>query len=163
MKRRSCLSILSLALLAACAGEEPADNEAAMENAAVQPGPMLGGADLSAPLQLRPLSGGGWVIDLAPGRIVFTPAGAAPVPFYPVSPRLQGNQAMYPTQTPDGAEVRITLIAGRCGPGNAAPLRADIRIGTRTLQGCASPVPIEQVHRAMYNEALAMPYNAETN
>lgn len=158
MKPGRCWILLPLALLGACGGsasENAADDPA---NAAVARGPMLGGVDLSAPLQLHPAAGREWTLDLAPGRILYRPAAGAPVPFYPVSPQLKGSEAVFPTQTPEGAPVTITLRAERCGEG--APLAAEIRIGAQRLQGCAQPQTIEQVHRDMYNEALALPYDA---
>ncbi|OAN57170.1 hypothetical protein [Sphingomonas sp. TDK1] len=155
------LALAPLVLLAGCGGastENAADDPA---NAAVQRGPMLGDVDLSAPLQLRPVEGRDWALDLAPGRILFQQEGAKDVPFYPVSPRMQGNAAVYPTQTPDGAAVTITLKPARCAEGSA--LAAEVKIGTRLLQGCAFAMTVEQVHREMYNEALAVPYDAGNN
>lgn len=158
MKASAWFRLLPLALLAGCGGapsNEAADDSA---NAAVARGPMLGAVDLALPLQIRPEQGAGWRIDLAPGRILYQPAGAKPVPFYPVSPRMQDGAAVYPTQTPTGEAVTITLRAGPCG---SAQLRADVSIGARRLSGCGFAQTIEEVHRAMYNEALAVPYNAD--
>ncbi|WP_010542846.1 hypothetical protein [Sphingomonas elodea] len=160
MKPSLCWILVPLALLGACGGtptENAADDPA---NAAVQPGPMLGSVDLSRPLQLR---GGaletGWRIDLAPGRILYRPADGKPVPFYPISPQLTDGKAVYPTETPDGAPVTITLRPGTCGDGGV--VLAEVRIGARVLEGCGHPQTIEQVHRDMYNEALAVPYEAD--
>lgn len=157
MKPSLCWMLVPLALLGACGGsptENAADDPA---NAAVRRGPMLGSVDLSQPLQLRGTAGAAWTLDLAPGRILYRPAAGKPVPFYPVSPQLQDGRASYPTQTPEGAPVTITLRPERCGDG--APLAAEVRIGTQTLQGCGHVQTIEQVHRDMYNEALAVPYD----
>lgn len=157
MKPGLCSILLPLAL-AACSGssvENAADDPA---NAAVARGPMLGSVDLSAPLQLHPVAGKGWTLDLAPGRILYRPASGKAVPFYPVSPQMKGGQAVFPTQTPEGAPVTITLRPERCGDG--APLTAEIQIGGQRLQGCGQLQTIEQVHRDMYNEALALPYDA---
>lgn len=159
MKPGLCWILLPLAMLGACGGspvENAADDPA---NAAVARGPMLGSVDLSAPLQAHPRTGKGWTLDLAPGRILYRPASGAPMPFYPVSPQLKDGQAVFPTQTPDGAPVTITLRPETCGDG--APLAAEIQIGGQRLQGCAQPQTIEQVHRDMYNEALALPYAAD--
>lgn len=160
MKASAWFGLVPLALLAGCGGapsNEAADDPA---NAAVARGPMLGTVDLSAPVQLR---GGaweeGWTLDLAPGRILYRPAGGKPVPFYPVSPQVKDGQAVYPTQTPEGVKVTITLRPGRC-LGDAI-LVAQLRIGAKTLEGCGFAQTIEEVHRAMYNEALAVPYNAD--
>lgn len=159
MKPGLCWILMPLALLGGCGGsavENAGDDPA---NAAVARGPMLGSVDLSAPLQLRPVTGKGWTLDLAPGRILYRPASGGSVPFYPVSPQLKDGQAVFPTQTPEGAPVTITLRPARCGEG--APLAAEVQIGEQRLQGCAQPQTIEQVHRDMYNEALALPYDAE--
>ncbi|WP_084580358.1 hypothetical protein [Sphingomonas azotifigens] len=156
MKPSLCWTLVPLTLLAACGGtptENQADDPA---NAAVARGPMLGGVDLSTPLQIRPREGRDWALDLAPGRILFQQEGAKQMPFYPVSPRMQQGAAVYPTQTPEGETVTITLRPGACAEG--AVLTAELRIGAQTLQGCAHPQSVEQVHRDMYNEALAMPY-----
>ncbi|WP_333572566.1 hypothetical protein [Sphingomonas sp.] len=165
MKPRICWTrawpLMPLALLAACGGA-PTENMAEdPANAAVAPGPMLGGVDLSTPLQIRPTEGRDWALDLAPGRIQFQQEGAKQMPFYPVSPRLAQGVATYPTQTPDGIPVTITLRPGPCAEG--APLGAEVRIGATTLKGCAHPMTVEQVHREMYNEALAVPYDSGNN
>lgn len=158
MKPVLCWVLVPLALLGGCGGTAVDNNADDPANAAVARGPMLGGVDLSAPLQLRPAAGAGWTLDLAPGRILYRPAAGVPVPFYPVSPQLKDGAAIFPTQTPEGTAVTITLRPARCGGG--APLSAEIRIGEQRLQGCAQPQTIEQVHRDMYNEALALPYDA---
>ncbi|WP_066720811.1 hypothetical protein [Sphingomonas pituitosa] len=165
MKPRICWTrgwtLMPLALLAACGGA-PTENAAEdPANAAVPPGPMLGGVDLSTPLQIRPVEGRDWALDLAPGRILFQQEGAKQVPFYPVSPRLAQGAATYPTQTPEGAAVTITLRPAACAEG--ANLAADVRIGANILKGCAHPMTVEQVHREMYNEALAVPYDGGNN
>lgn len=158
MKPSLCWMLVPLALLGAC-GETPSENAADdPANAAVRRGPMLGAVDLSAPLELR---GGsiktGWTLDLAPGRILYRPAGGKPVPFYPISPQLKNGAAVYPTQTPDGAAVTITLRPGSCLGGGI--VLAEVRIGATTLEGCGFAQSIEQVHRDLYNEALSVPYD----
>lgn len=165
MKPRNCWTLgwalAPLAMLAGCGGtptENQADDPA---NAAVMRGPMLGGVDLSTPLQLRPRAGRDWALELAPGRILFQQEGAQQMPFYPVSPRMAQGAAVYPTQTPEGAAVTITLRPGACAEGSL--LTAELRIGEHRLEGCAFPQTVEQVHRDMYNEALAVPYDAGSN
>jgi uncharacterized membrane protein len=161
MKPSLCWILVPLALLAACGGT-PTENQAEdPANAAVAPGPMLGGVDLSTPLQIRPVEGRDWALDLAPGRILYQPEGGKQMPFYPVSPRLEQAAAVYPTQTPDGEAVTITLRPAQCDEGST--LAAEVRIGAATLKGCAHKMTVEQVHREMYNEALALPYDAGNN
>jgi uncharacterized membrane protein len=165
MKPRICWTrswtLMPLALLAACGGTPTENTAEDPANAAVQPGPMLGGVDLSTPLQIRPLEGRDWALDLAPGRIQFQQEGAKEMPFYPVSPRLAQGVATYPTQTPDGEAVTITLRPGPCAEG--AALAAEVRIGAQLLKGCAHKMTVQEVHREMYNEALAVPYEAGNN
>lgn len=165
MKPRICwkrgVALVAPALLAACGGA-PTENVAEdPANAALPSGPMLGGVDLATPLQIRPVAGRDWALDLAPGRILFQQEGAKEMPFYPVSPRLAGGAATYPTQTPEGEAVTITLRPAACAEG--AQLAAEIRIGATLLKGCAHPMTVEQIHREMYNEALAVPYAAGDN
>lgn len=153
--RGSVLALLPLALLAGCGGEPPKEDGNAQEPA-IRTGPMLGTIDLSKPLRLEDREGSGWSMDLAPGRILYRPKDATPIPFYPVSPRMAGDQASYPTQTPDGEKVVITLRPERCGEGDrASPLSATLTIGARSYAGCASPLPIEQIRYDLYNEAMS--------
>ncbi len=149
--------LVPLVLLAGCGGASTENEAEDPANAAIAPGPMLGGVDLSTPLQIRPVEGRAWAVDLAPGRILFQQEGAKDVPFYPVSPRIAGGTASYPTQTPEGGAVTITLRPAACGDG--ATLAATVKIGANTLNGCAYKVTVEQVHRDMYNEVLAIPFD----
>ncbi|MHA6720863.1 hypothetical protein ACX40Y_15630 [Sphingomonas sp. RS6] len=146
-------------LLAAC-GSDPANENSANAVAPVPSGPMLGKVDLSAPLRLEDAAGT-WSMVLAPGRIMFQPRGADPIPFYPRTPVVDGNSARIVTETPDGDPVTIRLVVEPCGPEDArAPLTASLQIAARVYQGCAQPLPIEQIRYDMYNEAMAVPYNA---
>ncbi|WBY08057.1 hypothetical protein PIB19_00360 [Sphingomonas sp. 7/4-4] len=46
----------------------------------------------------------------------------------------------FETQTPEAEPVTITLIAKACAAGKETlPLGAEVRIGNRTLKGCAGP------------------------
>lgn len=135
------LTIAGLALaLAGCGGGEEAANNSIAPTPTPTPGPMLGGLDLNKPLRA---SGTGpyWVVDIAPGTITYADApDAAPVDFYPVSPRLAGDTASFETQTPHAEPVTITLTAKACTAGKEQlPLTAEARIGTRVLNGCAGP------------------------
>lgn len=135
------LTIAGLALaLAGCGGGEELANNSIAPTPTPTPGPMLGGLDLNKPLRA---SGTGpyWVVDIAPGTITYADApDAAPVDFYPVSPRLAGDTASFETQTPHAEPVTITLTAKACTAGKEQlPLTAEARIGTRVLNGCAGP------------------------
>lgn len=137
--RRLVIAGLALALAGCGGGEELANNSAA-PTPTPTPGPMLGGLDLDKPLRA---SGTGpyWAIQIAPGTITFTDkADAAPVDFYPVSPKLAGDTASFETQTPHAEPVTIMLTAKPCTAGKAQlPLTAEARIGGRVLKGCAGP------------------------
>jgi uncharacterized membrane protein len=133
--------LASALALAGCGSSEPqAGNQA--ENAAnnsvieLPRGPMLGPVDLSLPVE----AGGEepfWRMRVAPGRINHATApGATPAEFYPIAPEVQGDRATWTTQTPEGEAVTLTLTLAACGEGR--PLRAEARIGTRRLEGCAA-------------------------
>jgi uncharacterized membrane protein len=133
---------LVLALSACGDGAEPGNNMVVQKPV---PGPRLGGVDLDKPVRASGI-GPYWQIEIAPGTIAYAAApNAASTSFYPVTPRLAGNGAVYATQTPEGAPVTITLTAKACSAGGASlPLAAEARIGTRTLRGCAGSAPIER-------------------
>lgn len=126
-------------MLAGCGAPEPPEANVA-ENAAakvlVPAGPMLGAVDLSKPLEVTG-TGASWRMTVAPGRILFrdTPQ-AEPIDFYPVTPQVAGDRATYPTQTPEGEQVTITLDLAPCGAAQQR-LTAEVRIGARRLAGCA--------------------------
>jgi uncharacterized membrane protein len=128
---------LALALgLAGCgSSEEQADNAANNSVVELPRGPMLGPVDLSLPVEAggdRPF----WRMRVAPGRINHAAApGATPAEYYPIAPEVQGDSATWATQTPEGEPVTLTLTLAACGEGR--PLRAEARIGTRRLEGCA--------------------------
>ena len=140
-KRMRLLLTMGLALaLAGCgAGEEAANNSDA-PTPTPTPGPMLGGVDLDKPIRATG-STPYWAIYIAPGTITYADAPAAsPRDFYPISPKLAGDTARFETQTPEGEPVTITLTAKACAAGKESlPLNAEVRIGGRTLKGCAGP------------------------
>ena len=140
-KRMRSLLITGLALaLAGCGGGEEVANNSAMPTPTPTPGPMLGGVDLDKPIRATG-SAPYWAIYIAPGTIAFADAPAAsPRDFYPISPKLAGDIARFETQTPEAEPVTITLTARACAVGEEAlPLNAEVRIGSRTLKGCAGP------------------------
>lgn len=131
--------LAAAALLGACGADEGADNGANVAAPVLRKGPMLGSVDLSQPVR----AGGAspyWAIEIAPGSITYADraeADAKRTDFYPVSPRVDADRAVFPTQTPEGAPVTITLTRAACGEGE--PLRAEVKIGGRVLTGCAGP------------------------
>lgn len=128
---------LALTLAGCGGGEEVANNIAAPTPT---PGPMLGGVDLDKPIRATG-SAPYWAIYIAPGTIAFADAPATnPTDFYPISPKLAGDTARFETQTPEAEPVTITLTAKACAAGKETlPLGAEVRIGSRTLKGCAGP------------------------
>ena len=137
----SRLLIMGLALaLAGCGGGEEVANNSAGPTPTPTPGPMLGGVDLDKPIRATG-SAPYWAIYIAPGTIAFADAPAvSPTDFYPISPKLAGDTARFETQTPEAEPVTITLIARACTAGKETlPLDAEVRIGSRTLRGCAGP------------------------
>lgn len=136
--RRLLTAGLVLALTGCGGGEEVANNTAA-PSPTPTPAPNLGGVDLNRPV-LASVAAPYWVLYVAPGTIAFADAADAPsTDFYPVSPTLAGDTARFDTQTPRGAPVTIILTATTCWVGKAQlPLTAEVRIGARTLRGCAA-------------------------
>lgn len=140
-KRMRRLLTMGLALaLAGCGGGEEVANNSAAPTPTPTPGPMLGGVDLDKPIRATG-SAPYWAIYIAPGTIAFADAPAAhPTDFYPISPKLAGDTVRFETQTPEAEPVTITLIAKACAAGKETlPLGAEVRIGNRTLKGCAGP------------------------
>jgi uncharacterized membrane protein len=140
---------LALALTACGGGEEVVNNSAAATPSPTPtPGPMLGGVDLNKPIRAAG-AGPYWAIYIAPGTITHADApAAAPVDFYPASPKLAGDAARIETQTPKGEPVKITLSAKACAVGKETmPLTAEARIGERVLTGCARPDAYEWTER----------------
>jgi len=136
-------------LLAACGGSESGGREA--ENVALDPAVLLpkstatsvAGVDLTRAVRafgIEPY----WALDIAPERIRFEDLGVKhgkPVDWAPRPAKVDGIAAVIETQTPEGEAATITLTGGSClelgGEGSTLPLKAVVRIGARTLRGCA--------------------------
>jgi uncharacterized membrane protein len=138
-------------LLAGCGSDEPADNAANVAAPVLRKGPMLGSVDLSQAVRASGTSPF-WALEIAPGRITYTDfAGkdAKVTDFYPVSPRLDADHAVFPTQTPEGETVTITLTRAACNEKGAPPvtdpLTAELKIGARVLTGCARTRPADAI------------------
>ncbi len=138
-------------LLAGCGSDEPVDNSANVAAPVLRKGPMLGSVDLSQAVRASGASPF-WALEIAPGRITYTDSagkGAKLTDFYPVSPKVDADHAMFATQTPDGDVVTITLTRAECtGKGASAtadPLTAEVKIGARVLAGCARQGPTGEV------------------
>lgn len=150
------ISLISLLILAGCTAPMAAnqaanvtDNSVAAIALAPTPTPApagkLAGVDFAKPVTAfgtEPF----WNVEIEPGRLQFTDysvgegvkedwAVAAPV--------FAGNTAVIQTKTKAGAAVTITLTGESClevgEEDNRVPLTAMVKIGDRTLMGCAGP------------------------
>jgi uncharacterized membrane protein len=137
MGRLLCLG-LSLAL-AGCGGGEAVTNNSVTPTPTPKPTPMLGGVNLDKPITAS--GAAGWTLDIAPGTIAYAAATRSPpTDFYPVSPSLTDDRAVFATKTPEAEPVTITLTNKACTAGKETlPLTAEVRIGARTQRGCAGP------------------------
>lgn len=152
---RAILIGVSMLALAGCTASEPANSAqngtAANASApAFKPWPKLGGVDLGEPIRAAGTEPY-WTLDLAPGDMLFTDHSVdspAPVPFFAVMPKVEGAKAVYATKNEDGAAVVLTLTLEKCldvgEEKNSQPLTATLRIGGRTLMGCAGPKPEDE-------------------
>lgn len=130
------LAIALMVALAGCGSSETPANVTGKKKVELRGGPMLGPIDLAKPVEaggVRPF----WRMGIAPGRITFTDrSGGALTDFYPVTPRVSGDRAVYSTQTPEGERVTLTLSLVPCEQEKQA-LTAELIIGARRLAGCA--------------------------
>ena len=129
---RKWVIVAGLLTLSGCGGGEEPVNQTT-PTPTPTPGPRLVGIELEKPLAL---SGSGWTMALAPGRITYSPKSGDPVELYPRDPQVAGERASWTTQTPEGEAATIDLIAKAC---DEAPLTAEVKIGARQLKGCAQP------------------------
>jgi len=137
-----------LLLLAGCGG---ADDAREAENVALDPAVLVpkstatsvAGVDLTQAVRAfgtEPY----WTLDIAPRQIRFEDLDikhGKPVEWAPRPAKIEGITATIATLTPGGEAVTITLRGESCldvgGEGSALPLKAVVRIGERTLTGCA--------------------------
>jgi uncharacterized membrane protein len=114
-------------------------------------GPHLGDVSLDQPLRATD-NALTWSLEVAPGSITFTrfaghTAEGGVSQFYPVSPQVDEDKAVWNTKDTSGAPVTITFTRARCveqgDPAIDRPLTADIRIGDRQLHGCAGVRPAD--------------------
>lgn len=141
-------------LLAGCGSDEPVDNAANVAAPVLRKGPMLGSVDLSQPVRASGPSPF-WALEIAPGRITYTDSagkGGKVTDFYPVSPRIDADHAVFPTQTPEGETVTITLTRAQCAEKEEEgkspvtdPLTAELKMGARVLTGCARTSPVAEI------------------
>lgn len=85
-----------------------------------------------------------WLLGIEPGKIEFEDYGArdgAKTIWSVQAPKIAGTVAVIETRTAKGEAVTITLSGESClevgGEKQTLPLRAVVKIGARTLRGCA--------------------------
>ena len=133
-----CLLGLSVLALVACTeGGDPASPPSAPPAAVV-----LAGVDLNRPVRAlgtEPF----WSVELTGTEMVYTepdpPEQRAPQPVAAV----QGTTVTYESETADGTPLSVTLVATECSDGmsdRTYPLTAMVRLGARSLNGCAASV-----------------------
>lgn len=101
-----------------------------------------------------------WALDITPGKIRFEDFGmkdGEAVDWSAHPPKVTGTVAVIEARTPAGEVAIITLRGESClevgEEEDALPLKAEVRIGARTLTGCAGqnmvrpPLPVG--HNAM--------------
>jgi len=134
---RPVFAALAVLVLAACSpSQEPVQPEVPSD----EPAPVLAGVDLGQPVRAlgtEPF----WNVELTGTEMVFTgvdaPEQRAPQP----NPVAQGTTATYESETADGTDLRVTLIATECSDGMSDrtwPLTAMVKVGDRDLTGCAA-------------------------
>lgn len=142
------LAIAALLMLAACGSTEKAEEPKAKPSAA---GAHLGEVELDKPLRATD-NALTWSLEVAPGSITLTRfAGrgteGSVMQFYPASPRVDADKAVWSTKDTLGEPVTITFANTRCTEGGEPmierPLTAELKIGDRMLHGCAGPRPAD--------------------
>ena len=143
------VSIALLLMLAGCGGSESALSQG--ENVALAPEALqqkptatgVAGVDFGKPVRAfgtEPY----WALDITPEKIRFEDFGvedSAAVDWAPAKPKVTGIVAVIETRTKAGDPVTVTLSGESClevgGEANTLPLKAVVKIGSRTLTGCA--------------------------
>lgn len=140
--------VIAALLLAGCGGSPDAvegDNVALSPEALLPPTTptSLAGVDFGKPVRAfgtEPY----WALDITPGAIRFedfaVKDGVA-VDWAPRAPKIAGTSAVIETRTPTGEAVTILLTGESClevgDEASRLPLTARVKIGDRTLTGCA--------------------------
>jgi len=142
------LAIAALLMLAACGSDEKAGEPVAKPSPR---GPHLGEVPLDKPLRATD-NALTWSLEVAPGSITLTRfagrgAEGSVTQFYPVSPQVDADKAVWSTKDVAGEPVTITFTNVHCtesgDPAIERPLTADVRIGDRQFHGCAGERPAD--------------------
>lgn len=168
---RVTMLAVPLLMLAGCGGgsvvinatnevtAEPANaaNAAAPAPAPAAPSVKLSDFELNQPIRAtgtEPF----WMLDLAPGDMVYHDYSVdepKPEPFYWVAPVLAGGAATYTTKNVAGEVVVLTLTRKDClvvgEPEDTQPLTVELKVGAKTMRGCAGPRPRDEPDEEMEN------------
>ncbi|RYD56564.1 MAG: hypothetical protein EOP60_05005 [Sphingomonadales bacterium] len=150
------ISLIGLLMLAGCTAPMAANQASNVTENAVAadatipaptpaPAGKLAGVDFA-----KPVSAFGtepyWEVEIEPGRLQFTDYSVAEgtkEEWALAAPAFAGNTAVIQTKTKAGVAVTITLTGESClevgEEDNRVPLTATVKIGDRTLMGCAGP------------------------
>lgn len=136
--RLIALAALSTLALAACGDRSDSPDTVEIATPAA-PAAVLAGVDLKQPIRAlgtEPF----WSVELTGSEMIYTapepPELRAPQP----APVMQGTIAIYESAI-QSQEFKVTLTATECSDGmsdRTYPLSAIIKIGDRTLTGCAA-------------------------
>lgn len=147
------LAIAALLMLAACGSTEKAEEP----KAAPSPrGAHLGDVSLNKPLRATD-NALTWSLEVAPGSITLTRfAGRGSEgdvsQFYPVSPQVRDDKAVWQTKDTLGQPVTITFTNARCTEGGEPvierPLTAELKIADKVFHGCAGVRPVDGLNSA---------------
>lgn len=99
-----------------------------------------------------------WTLDMGPGTLTYTDFSVDKPearPFYWADPVIAGDTATYTTRNVAGDAVVLVLTRKDCleaGEDEATtPLTAILKIGSKTLRGCAGPKPAGEPDGKMDN------------
>lgn len=160
------LAIASLLMVSACGSKEKAKEPVAATPSPA--GPHLG--DVSLDQALRATDNAlTWSLEVAPGSITMTrfaghEAEGGVTQFYPVSPRVDIDKAVWTTKDSAGTPVTITFTKSHCTEGGDPaidrPLTADVKIGDKQLHGCAGARPADGLNSQPITEPMNLADNA---
>lgn len=99
-----------------------------------------------------------WTLDMGPGTFSYTDYSVdepKAAPFYWADPVIAGDTATYTTKNVAGDVVVLTLTRKDClevgEEDQKVPLTAELKIGSKTLHGCAGPKPADEPDEEMEN------------
>ncbi|RZJ05539.1 MAG: hypothetical protein EON89_03490 [Brevundimonas sp.] len=138
--RMTALAVCSALALAAC-GDQSDKAEVAATAAPAAAAAVLSGVDLKQPLRAlgtEPF----WSVELTGSEMIFSSPEEAGLRAPQPAPVMQGTIAIYESAV-QSQEFKVTLTATECSDGmsdRTYPLTAIVKLGDRTLTGCAATV-----------------------